>query len=116
MSDFSDMASQQERQDSETSTHNDDISSVFSDTSFDMSDSDSPSSDDCEEEIYFDLSKIDESSETDPQEYEDLVDFDFYQKHIARKIKVQNRPKVSQLKCRKAKESQGEKKLAFCSV
>ena len=111
MSDFGDLTSQQ---DSETSTYDAEVSSLFSDMSCDASDSDSPTTDDCEEDIYFDLtnlSKKHDSGDTDPQEYEDSVDFDFYQKHIERKIRIQNRSKIATLQKRKARENPGKNQL-----
>ena len=114
MSDFGDLTSQQQSQDSETSTYDAEVSSLFSDMSCDASDSDSPTPDENEEDIYFDLtnlSKKHESSDTDPQEYEDSVDFDFYQKHIERKIRIQNRSKIAKLQKRKAREIPGKNQL-----
>ena len=111
MSDFGDLSSQQQRQDSETSPYDAEVSSLFSDMSCDASDSDSPTTDDYEEDIYFDLSNIskkEELSDTDPQEYEDSVDFDYYQKHIERKIRIQNRSKIGKLQKRRARENPGK--------
>ena len=63
--------------------------SVFSELSRDtLDDDDDSSSDDySDENIYFDLSKVqgDNYSDTDPQEYEDYVDFEFYTKNIEKK-------------------------------
>ncbi len=63
--------------------------SALSDDDIEATNDDSDSSsDDDDSEKYLDLSKIQfrqDSSDTDPQEYEDYVDFRFYTEHIEKK-------------------------------
>ena len=79
-------------------------------------DSDSSSDDeDDESEKYLDLSKIhlrQDSSDTDPQEYEDYVDFKFYTEHIERKPEPAQTSSSSNLRPHLARNDFGSSSVA----